>query len=175
MRSIGCVTLLAVLCCSSLAEANPWRNFWATCKANQCWPAPYNYADRTAATMPFAIMVENGWRMQNMLGEYHFRPDDQQLTEAGRLKVYWIAVEGPAAHRTVFVPRAATPEITQMRMAAVRSSLEGMHLDFAFDVQETGLAPPAWPADYIDSIERKYRETTPQPRLPKFENAGSVQ
>ena len=44
---------------------------------NHRWPYPYSYADQQAVRDPFVIMVQNGWRRQNLLADYHFlrRPD----------------------------------------------------------------------------------------------------
>lgn len=167
MRRIGCMALVALCVAPSLVQANPWTRYWATYKAVKHWPMPFVCADRVAARAPFAVQTQNGWRLQNTLGEYHFDPETQQLTEAGRLKVYWIAVEGPLEHRTVFIPRNNSPEITQMRIDAINRSLADANIALAGGVQETGIPAPAWPADQIDAIDRKYRETMPLPRLPK--------
>ena len=49
-------------------------------KRRQCWPDPFVYPDRVATRMPFATMVNNGWRRQNMLGKFHFEPNTGNLT-----------------------------------------------------------------------------------------------
>lgn len=167
MRRIGWLALLAMVGLPSFAQANPWHRYWANYCLVKEWPMPYVCADRAAARAPFAVMVANGWRLQNTLGEYHFDPETQELTESGRLKVYWIAVEGPMEHRTVFVPRSNSPEVTQMRIDAVNRSLADANIALAGGVQESGIPAPAWPADQIDAVDRKYRETMPLPRLPK--------
>ena len=73
-------------------------------KRRNCWPEPWLGPDRAVTRAPFCIMVANGWRRQNMLGEFHFEPGSGQLTEAGRLKVQWILTACPEQHRLVYVP-----------------------------------------------------------------------
>ena len=65
-------------------------------------------------------MVANGWRRQNMLGEFHFEPATGQLTEAGRLKVRWILTACPEQHRLIYVHTAERDEETSARIAAVQ-------------------------------------------------------
>ena len=65
-------------------------------------------------------MVANGWRRQNLLGEFHFEPQSGQLTEAGRLKVQWILTACPEQHRLIYVHTAGTREETAARVAAVQ-------------------------------------------------------
>ena len=72
--------------CNSVARDTKRRN---------CWPAPFNCPDRQTVRAPFAIMVNNGWRRQNMLGDFHFEATTGQLTEAGKLKIRWIVIRGP--------------------------------------------------------------------------------
>ena len=89
-------------------------------KRRQCWPDPFLCPDRAAVRAPFCAMVANGWRRQNMLGEFHFDPQSGQLTEAGRLKVQWILTACPEQHRLIYVHAAGTREETAARVAAVQ-------------------------------------------------------
>ena len=47
---------------------------------NVLWPWPYVCPDRVAVREPFCIMVNNGWRRQNLLGPHHFNADATKLT-----------------------------------------------------------------------------------------------
>jgi len=137
-------------------------------KRNNCWPKPFLYPDRQAARVPFVLMVNNGWRRQNMLGDYHFRQDNGKLSESGRLKVQWILTEAPRHHRTIYVHRASSPEETATRMAVVRAqvfALVGTHGEPPAIV-ESSVSPAGWPAERVDSIGRKFLSTAPDPRLP---------
>ena len=65
------------------------------CQANQMWPSQYVPTARRSVLSAYDVMVNNGWRRQNLLGAYHFDPDSNQLTEAGKLKVKWILSQAP--------------------------------------------------------------------------------
>ena len=44
---------------------------------NQMWPWPYVCPDRVAVREPFCIMINNGWRRQNLIGATPFYPRNQ--------------------------------------------------------------------------------------------------
>ena len=106
---------IAVLVAAGLACVAPARADWIFCivdgtkkfchsvardtKRRNCWPEPFTRPDRYAVRAPFALMVSNGWRRQNLLGEHHFVDQGGKLTEAGRLKIRWILTEAPQHHR----------------------------------------------------------------------------
>jgi hypothetical protein len=135
-------------------------------KRHQCWPEPFIHADRSAARAPFAIQVSNGWRRQNMLGEFHFEPSTGQLTEAGRRKVRWIVTVCPAQHRLVYVHAAETEEETAARVAVVQQLVAQMSPGNAPPVMSTSISDDGWPADQVEIIGRKFQATMPAPRLP---------
>ncbi len=134
-------------------------------KRRQCWPEPFNGADRATVRSPFMIQVANGWRRQNMLGEFHFEPGSGQLTEAGRLKVRWILTTGPQQHRFLYVHMAENNEETAARIAAVLQLANQITPNDVPPVMPTSIADEGSPADKVDLIGRKYQSTTPSPRL----------
>ena len=137
-------------------------------KRNNCWPNPFVYPDRQAARVPFVLMVNNGWRRQNMLGDYHFEQSSGELSESGRLKIRWILTEAPRHHRTIYVHRARSPEETVARMDAVQQhafTLLGPQGEPPTVVEST-VSPAGWPAERVDSIGRKFQTSAPDPRLP---------
>lgn len=127
-------------------------------RRRQCWPEPFLSADRATATAPFAIQVANGWRKQNMLGEFHFEQGTGQLTEAGRLKIRWILQTGPKQHRLIYVHSAETFEETESRMAAVEQLASRIAPGDMPPILSTNIADQGWPADQVDSIGRQFRE-----------------
>ncbi len=138
------------------------------------WPFPYVCADREAVRAPFAIMVHNGWRRQNLLCEEHFKEGTAELTDAGRLKIQRIMTEVPAPHRTIYVRRADSPETTAARIQAVQE----LAAKFSPDgtpavVQETTVAPAGWSAERLDSINRKFHAAVPVPQLPPPQSSQS--
>lgn len=131
------------------------------------WPYPYVCPDRASVGAPFAIMVQNGWRRQNMLSEEHFKENGAELTEAGRLKVQRIMTEVPLPHRMIFVHRADTPEKTASRIQAVQQLATKVSPDGSpATVQETIVSPGGWPADRVDAVNRKFHTAVPAPQLP---------
>jgi len=135
------------------------------------WPFPYVCPDRQAVAAPFQIMIDNGWRRQNLVADQHFKGKKGELSAAGERMIRWIVQEAPRQHRTIFVRRADTEEETAARMAAVQQ--------FAIKVSSDGNVPPVlettvspaghpadWPNPRDSSISRKYPITVPNNYLP---------
>jgi hypothetical protein len=135
-------------------------------KRRQCWPEPFLGPDRATVRAPFAIQVANGWRRQNMLGEFHFVPGTAQLTEAGQLKVRWILLTGPQQHRLIYVHTADRDEETAARVAAVQHLATQITPNNIPPILTTTISDDGWPADQVDLIGRKFQATIPAPRLP---------
>ena len=145
-------------------------------KRRNCWPAPFVCMDRQAVRAPFAIEVENGWRKQNMLGDFYFEPTTGQINEAGKLKIRWIVIEAPEQHREIFVHIAQSNEETQARLAAVAAvATEAASLAPQGQVPpitQTSISDSGTPADRLDLIQRKYMNSVRDPRLPAQANQG---
>jgi hypothetical protein len=134
---------------------------------NVDWPWPYICPDRAAVREPFAIMVNNGWRRQNLLGAHHFTPDGLKLSEAGELKVRWIVTQAPPDRRDIFVERSVDPSVTQQRIAAARSYAGQVTIDGQMpQVTETYLVSEGRPASAVDAVNVKFQESMPPPVLP---------
>ena len=144
-------------------------------KRRQCWPEPFTEPDQVTVRAPMVTMVSNGWRLQNMLGEFHFEPATGKLTEAGRLKVRWIVTEAPQQHRIVYVHTADGNEETAARIAAVQQLVVRYAPPGEMPpVLPTSISDEGWPADQVDLIGRKFQTSTPEPRLPaKTPSGGS--
>lgn len=181
MRSIKFWLLLAIGVVPAVGRAGDFiecfvHSVITDTKRNNCWPEPFIYPDRAAVREPLVIMVQNGWRRQNMLGDHHFDGSGSKLTAAGRLKVNWVLTEAPEQHRTIYVHRAETPEKTAARIAAVQEVAAailpaGQHLA----VMESSVSPAGWPAERVDAIGRKFQSSIPEPRLskPNTDNASA--
>lgn len=166
--ALGCSTQVSaeILCAAASSIARD-------IKRRQCWPEPFIHADRAATRSPFALQVANGWRRQNMLGDFHFEPSTGQLTEAGRLRVRWILTVCPSQHRLIYVHAAENAEETAARMAAVHQAMAQITPNSTVPVMSTVLPDDGWPADQVDIIERKFRATMPAPRLPSGDTGGA--
>jgi len=165
--ALGSVTQVSADYCGDL-----FSSIARDVKRRQCWPDPFACPDRATVRAPFVTMVANGWRRQNMLGEFHFEAATGQLTEAGRLKVRWILTTGPQQHRLIYVHMANTNEETSARIAAVRQWATQIAPNDLPPVLPTSISDDGWPADQVDLIGRKFQATTPPPRLPATTSNG---
>jgi hypothetical protein len=137
---------------------------------NNVWPKPFVCPDRQAVRLPFHLMVHNGWRRENLLGEHHFRPGTPELTESAKLKVKWILRDAPRHHRTIYVHAANSPAETAARIDEVQSLVVSLAPAGNLPpVVETNVNPPGWPASQVDSIGRKFESAVPDPVLPTAE------
>jgi hypothetical protein len=142
---------------------------------NKEWPWPYFCADRIAVREPFCIMVENGWRRQNLLGPHHFNPDTQKLTTAGELKVHWIMTQAPPGHRSIFVERSIQPDITAQRVETARAYAAQVALNSEVpQVTETHLLSEGRPASGVDQTNVRFYESLPPPVFLPATSAGST-
>jgi len=131
------------------------------------WPWPYVCPDRMAVREPFCIMVNNGWRRQNLLGPHHFNAEASQLTTAGELRVQWIMTQAPADHRGIFVERALDPSVTAQRLATAREYATQLTAEGQSpEVFETHLISEGRPASVVDATNVRFQESMPPPVLP---------
>jgi hypothetical protein len=134
---------------------------------NAVWPWPNICPDRAAVREPFCMMVDNGWRRQNLLGPHHFQTETNKLTTAGELKVHWIMTQAPAHHRSIFVERSLIPEVTAERMATAREYASQVAADNQIpQVFETHLLSEGRPAAVVDATNVRFHESMPPPVLP---------
>jgi hypothetical protein len=177
-RLIQCL-LFAVMVLTTVPTKADWlcdffQSFPQDTKRRNCWPQPFTAPDRQAVRVPLAIQVGNGWRRQNLLSDYHFEANTGELSEAGRLKVKWIAFEAPSQHRDIFVRAAESNDETSARMNAVHTYLSKLMPQGVLPtVSETRISDDGWPADQVDRISRKLQSTTPTPRLPSSSGGSS--
>lgn len=179
LRSIAVGTLtLAMLASAAPADADWLGNFMHSVardtKRRNCWPKPFIASDRQAVRAPFAAMVSNGWRSQNMIGEHHFLENTGRLTDAGKLKIEWILQQAPEQHRTVYVFRGRTPEETAARVGSVRQVASAAVPDGSLpQILESSIPALGWPAADLDAIGRAFQSSIPPPRMPAPEETGS--
>jgi hypothetical protein len=137
-------------------------------RQNKVWPWPYVCADRIAVREPFCLMINNGWRRQNLLGPHHFSFDSSKLTSAGELRVRWIMTQAPAERRTIFIERDVDPTVTAERMATARAYISqvGATDGQLAQVVETHLISEGRPASVVDETNVRFYESLPPPTLP---------
>jgi len=152
--------------------------FWTDCKVNwhrnNMWPKPFIYADRAAVCAPFAIQVNNGWRLQNTIGDAYFDAATQDLTVAGQAKVRWIVQQAPLSRRTVFVLMSEDEQATNARMASVQQAAGRFTIKGPpAEVQLTDRDIFGGSGEYYESVDRALKSSVPIPRLPARQSGGS--
>jgi hypothetical protein len=136
-------------------------------RQNKVWPWPYVCADRLAVREPFCIMINNGWRRQNLLGPHHFTENSDKLTSAGELRIRWIMTQAPGERRTIFIERDVNPAVTAERLAIARNYAAQVTTDGQLaQVMETHLISEGRPASVVDATNVRFQESLPPPTLP---------
>ena len=86
-RSLTAVLLVGMAFGTCSTAQAQWSSLWDSTyhdyRRNVEWPEPFLQPDRAATVTPFALMIANGWRRQNLLSDYHFLDDGTQLNLAG--------------------------------------------------------------------------------------------
>jgi hypothetical protein len=136
-------------------------------RENKVWPWPYVCADRIAVREPFCMMINNGWRRQNLLGPHHFTANADKLTTAGELRVRWIMTQAPSQRRTIYIERDIDPAITAERLTTARSYASQVSPEGQIaQVVETYLISEGRPASVVDATNVRFQESLPPPALP---------
>lgn len=140
---------------------------------NVQWPRVYIPPARRSVCATYNAMVNNGWRRQNLLGNYHFDKETNELTTAGKLKVNWILSQAPVQHRNVFVQRGNKELQTTARIAAVHEHAGGMSPSVGqVDVNDTHIVAEGHLASSVDSIFVGYEANRLPPVLPTSTGGG---
>lgn len=178
-RSKACILVLVSLAVvNSSAEAG-WHEFWDRVHLdfhrNNCWPEPFASVDRRAANAPFGRMVANGWKRQNTLTSHYFDPETHELTAGGKERIHFILKNVPEQHRTIFVSIPSKRGAIDTRIDSVQQEIARQSPEGSMPaVVSTPIEPRGWPADYINAVHRRDRDTMQNPRLPAFQAAGSA-
>jgi hypothetical protein len=176
--SIGASAFFAVVLACQSAQAqygqcgqcNSHTMFEKCCngyRANVMWPRQFVPAARRPIRETYAAMINNGWRRQNLLGDYHFDPETNELTRAGEMKVQWVLTQAPINRRDVYVQRAATGSETATRIAAVHGY--GSQMNPAVEhvnVNDTHIVAEGHSATTVDNMFIGFHANQPPPVLP---------
>lgn len=133
--------------------------------AEHYWPYPYNCQDREYVRAISASQISNGWVTMTTLYDYHF-DDTQQLNESGRLQLRWILENAPTRHRHAFVQAGVNQATSDARVAAVKQeAVQLVGADQVPPVLVRVTSPLGRPAEEVDAMRRKERETIEKPRI----------
>lgn len=145
---------------------NWWKCFWTDFHRNNCWPEPFVYPDRAVVCEFTSMQVVQGWQMQCLLGAAHFGSDGVTLSPSGLVKVRAIMTQYPPAHRTVFVERGWSDEITARRLESAQQAALQYAQGAAPDVLVSDLRLIGTPAEYVNLVNNKFMSNLPVPALP---------
>jgi hypothetical protein len=120
-------------------------------------------------------MIHNGWRRQNLLGDYHFEPNSNELTTAGKMKAKWILTQAPQDRRNIYVQRGASQADTSARIAAVHNwaGHQSPTLDPAI-VNDTHIVSEGHTAGSVDHIFVGFQQNQPAPVLAPETSGGTT-
>ena len=142
--------------------------------ANVMWPRQFVPAARRGVCETYAAMINNGWRRQNLLGDYHFQPESNELTPAGELKVAWILTQAPLHRRNIYVQRAAGEAGTSARVASVHQYSANLSPAVPdVQVNDTHIVAEGHKAGTVDSMFVGFQENRPPPVLPANTSAAN--
>jgi len=160
--------------CQQCRSASLSEKFCSGYDANVAWPRIYIPPARRSVCATYDAMVNNGWRRQNLLGDYHFNGETDELTHAGKLKVNWILSQAPVQRRNVFVQRGNKEIQTAARLAAVHDYAGNMSPGVGqIDVSDTHIVAEGHSASSVDSVFVGYQANRLPPVLPASTAAGS--
>lgn len=173
MLRISLFLLLGFLFLAPAAPANAdWHSFWQRSHKdrlrNNCWPMPFQKADRNSVCQTLTAQLAKGWKRQNTLSAVYFNSDTQELNEAGRRKLFAIVQASPEEYRTIYVVRSMDREATDRRLDSIRSASKQLFEGMAPEIVSVGVAPRSWSAAYINNITTQEAASIPSPRLPEF-------
>ena len=165
------LALAIVLSTGNMARAD-WAGFWHRVHVDwhrmNAWPEPFQVADRQVTISPLIAMTNSGWRIQNTLSDHFFDVQTQELTQAGQLKLRWIATQTPLHRRTVHVLRSYEPGATNLRVASVERHLDKLVPEGQRpSVVLTDKIPAGGSGEYFENIDRQLKSSVPPPRLPQ--------
>lgn len=142
---------------------------------NLRWPRQYVHPARRGICQAFETMANNGWRRNNLLGKYHFVPEEQdQLSDAGKAKVEWILTQAPPQRRTIFVERTLDAQRNADRVQSVQDLAANANAPGGpADVQETNIRDEGHPAGSVDAVFTGFSANQLPPVLPQSGGSSS--
>jgi hypothetical protein len=159
--------------CGNRYQTSCAQQYRARYDANVQWPRSFIPPARQSVSSTYDAMVNNGWRRQNLLGDYHFNAETNELTEAGKLKVNWILSQAPPQRRNVFVQRARHEMETSERVTAVHQYAGSMSPGVGtVSVNDTHIVAEGHPASTVDSMFTGYETNRRAPVLPASTYGG---
>ncbi len=159
--------LAASLALTSAVQAGDfWHRNKVDFNRNNAWPEPFQSADRALTREFWHIQVNNGWRLQNTVGNLFYEEGSNELTRAGDLKIRQIVTQNPSHRRTVFVLMSETQAVTSKRVEAAQRAVSKYVPEGPLpQILLTDVDVDGGSGEYFDKIDNAYRQSIPSPRL----------
>jgi hypothetical protein len=129
------------------------------------WPDPYRWQDRGVVRSSIEAQRAAGWMTATTLYAQHFNPETNELNESGRLHLRWILIHVPHNRRTTWVQAGDVAQVSQMRLASVKSATSEIFGNDRPPVMLRVCEPLGTPAQEIDMVRRAYLSSWPVPRI----------
>ena len=161
--------------CYGSYEHTAGERYKASYLQNSMWPSQYIPPARRAAITPFARMVHNGWRRQNLIGAKYFDDATGALTEAGQLKTEWVLTQAPPSRRQLFVEKTADDLVVSQRTDAIRQYAKIIAPAAALDeIAAVEIRDRGRPATIVDQNFTGFHANLPVPVLPVSGGTGTA-
>ena len=175
-RTLALLAIVTVMSTTATAHAG-WHEFWQRVKLdfhrNNAWPEPFVSADRQLVQQPLAMYAQQGWRLQNTIGDELFKDDSNDLTLAGKFKVTQIVTQYPLGRRGVYVLRGDSEEATAYRVKQVQEAVAAARPTRGTPpVVVTRIVPRGGSGSYYHSVNSGFQKSIPAPVLPEASGDG---
>ncbi len=181
MLRVSLFLLLGFLFVVPAAPANAdWHSFMERSHKdrlrNNCWPMPFQKADRQSVCQTLTTQIAKGWQRQNTMSAVYFNPETQELNEAGRRKLFAIVQSAPQEFQTIYIVRSMDPAAQERRIASIQEASSQLFANQATpQIRTVGQTPRSWSGDYVNTITTQRNDSIPKPRLPTFTSTTSGQ
>lgn len=143
------------------------QNFWYDYYRNKSWPMPFRAMDSQTVMNYFDVQRNNGWKLNNTVGQSMFDAETFSLNDAGRAHVKWIVTRAPQNRRVVFVLQGNDDQETAKRVEAVQIAIsEYVPTGALPNIYLTDEDAPGSSGVYQTAIARAIAGSVPAPRLP---------
>ncbi|MCA9126581.1 MAG: hypothetical protein KDB22_05830 [Planctomycetales bacterium] len=139
---------------------------------NKMWPMPFRSADTRSVLDYFEVQRNNGWRLNNTLGQSMYNSDGT-LTDSGRAHIHWIVFRAPQNRRVVFVLEGTDQAETAKRVEATQLAIsEFIPVGQLPPIYLTNQEAPGSSGTYQTAVHRALTTSVPNPRLSNSANSG---
>lgn len=133
---------------------------------NNLWPMPFRSMDSCSVLQYIEAQRNNGWKLNNTLGNAMFDPSVNSLSDSGKSHLRWIVNQAPATRRVVFVLRGNNDEQTRRRVEATQLAIsEILPVGQLPEIYLTNSEPVPSSGVYQTAIHRAMVASVPSPRL----------